>query len=135
MLNKKFIAIIQLRWVAKGYMTKNRRKVYENENRGNVKRDCVICSCDKKNVKLINRRHATPKIEEIKEAKRAKAQAAADAEAQQKAEAEQSIAKSIYIADPESLVGGRGINAFQLHDPNAGPSFGRSTTSAKARNL
>ncbi|GHT37846.1 hypothetical protein AGMMS49593_05870 [Endomicrobiia bacterium] len=100
------------------------------------KHDCIICSCDKKNAFLVNRRYATPeKIEAIKEAKRIKAQAATDAKAQQKAEVEQSIVKSIYITDPEPLVGGMDVNGLQLRDPNVGPRFEHSTTSARRRNL
>ncbi|GHT46527.1 hypothetical protein AGMMS49936_05600 [Endomicrobiia bacterium] len=92
------------------------------------KHDCVICSCDKKNALLVNIRYATPeKIEAIKEAKRIKAQ--------QKAEVEQSIVKSIYITDPEPLVGGMDVNGLQLRDPNVGPRFEHSTTSARRRNL
>ncbi|GHT42792.1 hypothetical protein AGMMS49921_08920 [Endomicrobiia bacterium] len=88
------------------------------------KHDCVICSCDKKNALLVNRRTATPeKIEAIKEAKRIKAQAATDAKAQRKAEVERSVVKSIYITDPEPLVGDMDVNGLQLRDPNAGPRF------------
>ncbi|GHT53715.1 hypothetical protein AGMMS50233_00250 [Endomicrobiia bacterium] len=47
----------------------------------------MLSSCDKKNASLTNRRHATPeKIEQIKEAQRAKERA--EAKAQQKAKEE-----------------------------------------------
>ncbi|GHT55281.1 hypothetical protein AGMMS50233_04940 [Endomicrobiia bacterium] len=62
----------------------------------------VLSSCDKKNAYLVNRRTATPeKVEEIKEAQRAKER---EAKAQLKAKEEAERAKAAADAEQQPLV-------------------------------